>query len=133
MIQAILAPISNLIGKVLDTDVPAAGASDQLKADIQMQLLAMDSKELEHATSIIVAEANGKSWLQRNWRPLMMVWFGILIGAHWLGFTPPNLTENTVNQMFALVKLGIGGYIGARTAEKVANTFSTSLGKRKNG
>jgi hypothetical protein len=38
------------------------------------------SSELESAAKIVLAEAQG-SWLQRNWRPLLMVTFALLVGG----------------------------------------------------
>ena len=57
------------------------------KADLEQRLIAMESQALNAATqldkvrgSIIVAEAQGESWLQRNWRPvLMMIFASIMI------------------------------------------------------
>jgi hypothetical protein len=40
-----------------------------------------------------VAEAQG-SWLQRNWRSLLMVTFAGLVVAHWFGFTAQNIPES---------------------------------------
>lgn len=80
---------------------------------------------------VIAAEASSGYWLTSNWRPLIMVFFAILIGARWFGYTPPNMTEAELLEVYSLIKLGIGGYIPARTIEKIIS--SVSIGKALNG
>ncbi len=79
---------------------------------------------------VIVSEAKGESVLQRNWRPLLMLWFGILIGLYWFGVSPPNMSQSTIDQLFELMKLGIGGYVIGRSVEKTAATAAQYFGGR---
>ncbi len=83
------------------------------------------------AAGVVVAEAQGESWLQRNWRPLMMLWFAFLIGGYWFGFVPTNMPVEIVSQMFNLVTLGIGGYIAGRTGEKIVKDLAPVLGRKR--
>ena len=79
--------IWNLIGiiggKVLDIVDNVGEDKDEanrLKFEIQRQLIENKSSELKSAAKIVLAEAQG-SWLQRNWRPLLMGTFTGLVGA----------------------------------------------------
>lgn len=110
----------DLVGKAIDKAVPDAGQAAKLKADVTTAMLDQGDRELQGAVDLIRAEAQGESWLQRNWRPMLMLWFAGLIGAHWLGFTPPNMPEETVLSLLDIVKLGIGGYVIGRSVEKAA-------------
>ena len=69
-----------------------------------------------------MAEAQG-SWLQRNWRPMLMVTFAVLVVAHWFGFTAENIPESVQNSLFSIVMVGVGGYVAGRSAEKVADKW----------
>lgn len=89
------------------------------QAELSAKAMEYEKAILEAKASIIMAEAQGDSWLQRNWRPLMMVWFGVLLGMYWFGFTPENMSEETIDNLFGLLQLGIGGYIVGRSAEKI--------------
>ncbi len=110
----LLEPISNIVGKVVkDKDL-----AQTLSAQLNAEMITLVGKELETQKAIVLAEAHG-NWLQRMWRPLMMVFFALLIGAHWFGFTPPNLTESQIADLYDLVQLGIGGYVVGRSAEKI--------------
>jgi hypothetical protein len=119
MWQALVAPITTLIDGVLDKVVPDAAERDRISFEIQKLLMGNQSKELEQAVKVILAEAQGESWLQRNWRPILMLWFAGLVGAHWLGFTPPNLPESVVIGLLDIVQVGIGGYVLGRSGEKI--------------
>lgn len=119
---AILGGIVGVIEKVVERAIPDKDQAAKLKQRLTLEMLKMDSKELEAATQIIVAEAKGDSWLQRSWRPILMLWFAALVGAYWLGWTAPNLDVSTVNSLLDLVQIGIGGYVIGRTGEKIVKT-----------
>lgn len=118
-IKAIAAPILGIIDKA----VPDKDLAANLKVQIQESLINLDTKVLDSQTKIIVAEANGESWMQRNWRPTTMLTFTGLIVAHWLGFTPENLPEEQVMALLDIVKIGLAGYVVGRSAEKVAKNW----------
>jgi hypothetical protein len=120
LLAKIIAPIFGVIDKaVADKDLAL-----QLKSDLQRTILVDQAKALEMQAGIIVAEAQGNSWLQRSWRPITMLWFVGLVGAHWLGFTPANVSEAEVLSLLGLVKIGLGGYVAGRSIEKTANFLS---------
>lgn len=118
MLQMLLGPIAGLIGKVIDKAVPDKNEAMRLKFEVTKAMQEMEATELQGAIDIIKAEAQGGSWIQRSWRPILMLWFAALVGAHWLGFTPENLPPEAVAALLDIVKVGIGGYVVGRTAEK---------------
>jgi hypothetical protein len=100
--------------------------SQEQRAKLEEQAQELEGRVLDAKNNlvdaqkeIIVAEAKGESWLQRNWRPLLMLWFAGLVGAHWLGYTAPNLSEQTILSLLGIVKIGVGGYIIGRSGEKL--------------
>ncbi len=118
LLSALIEPVTGIVGKfVKDKDL-----AQQLTSELNGRILGLVEKEMEAQKSIILAEAQG-GWLQRNWRPLMMVFFAGLIGADWFGFTPDNLTPEQTADLYQLVKIGIGGYVIGRSAEKIAPAF----------
>jgi hypothetical protein len=102
----------------------------QAQADAQLKLLAMqqsgDLAELNAAVSVIVAEATG-NWLQRSWRPLMMLTFTGLIVARWLGWAAPHLDAAEYEHLWSIVQLGIGGYTIGRSVEKIAPAVADAI------
>ena len=81
---AIIGPLlSGLLG-VVDKAVEDKDQAAAIKARLNELALNGSLKELEAAAKVIVAEAQGDSWLQRNWRPLLMVTFGTIIANTYL-------------------------------------------------
>ena len=119
IISSALAPALGIIDKF----VPDKDQAAQLKFQISNSLIGLDAKILESQTKAIVAEAQGESWMQRNWRPTTMLTFTGLIVAHWLGFTPENLPETEVMALLEIVKIGLAGYVVGRSAEKFAKNW----------
>jgi len=113
----VLKEIGNVIDNIFTNDEERLQAKNELTRIIQ-------SKELElqkMQTDVIVAEANG-NWLQRSWRPILMLAFGFIViyvkfVAPLFGFTIPELEEDFWN----LLQIGIGGYVVGRSAEKIAD------------
>ena len=124
ILAALMGPLSALIGRLIP--------DPQAQADAQLKLAQMaqtgDLAELNAAVSVIVAEASG-NWLQRSWRPMLMMFFAGLVGARWFGYSAPNMTEAEVMKLWDIVQLGIGGYTIGRTVEKVAPSISNALKK----
>ena len=83
-------------------------------------------KELAERARVITAEAKGENWLQRSWRPIVMLVFTALIVCRWLGWSAPDLSEAVELKLFSIVQIGVGGYIASRGIEKVADKFRRS-------
>ena len=125
MIAALIPGIIGLVSKFVDKAVPDKDEANRLKAAFASEAQALAKSELEGSVQIIVAEAQGGSWLQKAWRPLTMLTFVVMIVMWWLGFTPENalITEALVDKFFSIVQIGLGGYIAGRSAEKVAKAW----------
>lgn len=85
------------------------------------RVLEYESKITQMKADVIMTEAKGDSWLQRNWRPITMLTFLVLIVAHYLGL----LAFEIAPQMWTLLQIGIGGYITGRSAEKIIPAIVT--------
>lgn len=122
MWAAVLPSLLALVGKLIP--------DPEARAKAQLQLLEMqqrgDLAELQAAVSVLVAEASG-NWLQRSWRPVMMLTFTGLIVARWLGWTAPGLQPAEYEHLWSIVQLGIGGYVIGRSVEKVAPAVADAI------
>jgi hypothetical protein len=121
MIQLITALLPSL-SRVIEKAIPDKDLAKKIEADVQKELITNSHNEFNSAAKIVLAEAQG-SWIKGNWRPLTMLTFVGLIVAHWLGFTPENLTEAEVLELMQLVQIGLGGYIVGRSVEKTAEVW----------
>jgi hypothetical protein len=129
MIAALLPALVPILGKALGNLIPDASARAQAEAEIAKQLLA-SSAELERAAGeIVLAEAKSEHFLAACWRPILMLTFGGLIVARWLGYSAPGISEAEVLKLWDIVQLGLGGYVIGRSAEKIAPQIVAALKK----
>ena len=117
-----VAPMVKTLFSTIDKTIDNKADAEKMKQNIQQQLISGQLKELEAQASIITAEAKG-GWLQRNWRPILMLVFAGLVVAHWFGFTAPNIPESVQNSLLNIVLVGMGGYIVGRSGEKIMDKY----------
>lgn len=78
-------------------------------------------------SDIIVSEAQSESWITRTWRPLVMIDFAVLINLVFFGIIGPEIMQRLQNippQLWTLLSIGIGGYIGGRSGEKIVRMLN---------
>ncbi len=99
---------------------------EKIKAEnVIKQILIEKQLELQKMqTEIIVTEAKG-NWLQRSWRPILMLTFGFIV--IYVKFIAPlfDLTTPELEiEFWELLKIGIGGYVVGRSAEKISKNVT---------
>jgi len=97
--------------------------------ELETVLAQLKVKTDESRHNIIIAETQSQSWLARNWRPILMLTIIAIVANNYIIFPYANLfTEKVVmltlpDHLWALLKIGVGGYIVGRSAEQVAKTI----------
>ena len=81
------------------------------------KVLDYETKLMDNQAAIIKAEATGQSWLQRNWRPITMLTFLILVVCDSFGILAFRLSD----EAWVLLQIGLGGYVAGRSAEKITS------------
>ncbi len=119
LIGTIAAPLLKGLFDVVDQAVEDKDEAAKIKAALQQKVLDGQMKEIEAAAQVIVAEAQGESWLQRNWRPMLMCLFGVIIANNYV-VVPlfGTATAEIPPDMWDLLKIGVGGYVVGRSVEK---------------
>ncbi len=126
----ILKALSSLlpsVGRTIEKVVKDKDLAAKLTFEIEKDLIGFQSQVVEAKATIIVAEAQGQSWIQRNWRPLTMLTFVAIIANNYIlvPYAVAIFGEDSIPMldippgMWSLLTVGIGGYIGGRTYEKV--------------
>lgn len=116
----VLKEIGKVIDNIFTNDEERQLAKNQLVQIIQQKELELQKMQ----TEIIVAEANG-NWLQRSWRPILMLSFGFIV--IYVKFIAPLFDlkiPELENEFWNLLQLGIGGYVIGRSAEKIADKIT---------
>lgn len=124
-IKGLIDSVGGVLDKLTTTDKEKLEAKQKLleiERDFQLSLATLDAEFAKAQRDVIVSEATGHSWLQRNWRPLLMLFFGVIIGTVvWTGgyINGRQVDHEFIMEVLNIVKLGIGGYVVGRSAEKV--------------
>ena len=134
LLDILAGPVKGLVGAVgsiiddLHTSGEEKAAAKQklseLEAATLLSMAEVGKTLIEAQRDVVVSETKG-SWIQRNWRPLTMMVFVFIIFNNYVlvpyvsafGGTIPAL--EIPNGMWALLNVGIGGYITSRGIEKV--------------
>jgi hypothetical protein len=98
----------------------------ELQTSFLEEALDYETEQLKSKTAIIMAEANSASWLARNWRPITMLTFLVLVCLDVFGWLAFRLSE----EAWLLLQIGLGGYVVGRSAEKVTGGISKALKKK---
>ena len=132
LIGSIAGPLLKGVFDVVDKAVEDKDQAARIKARLQEMVLTGQMKEIEAAASIIVAEAKGESWLQRNWRPMLMCLFGLIVANNYvlapyvLMFLNIDVELDIPPDMWDLLKIGVGGYVVGRSVEKGVRVWKSS-------
>ena len=135
-IKDIIAGALKPIAETIDSLSTSREEKDAAKLQLAKILADVGAKYNDAQASVIIAEATGESWIQRNWRPITMlsfvfivVWNYVIgpIGTWGAGFFdgPSFPVLELPIGLWGTIATGIGGYMTLRTFEKV------KLGKEK--
>jgi len=113
--------------------------TQEKKAEIQEKVIELDTvisqlsvKEKELQANVVIAEAKGESWLQRNWRPLLMLCCIIVVANNYIIlpylelFGVKGAVLSLPDNLWDLMKIGVGGYIVGRTGEKIVEKWKSN-------
>jgi hypothetical protein len=133
--NVIVKPVADVFCKALDVVdkiVPDKDLAEKLKFALRGRIQEIAHNEfmsvLKAQTQIITTEAKG-GWLQRNWRPMLMCEFGVIIANNYIVAPYVGMiagAEYAIQlqippDMWGLLKLGVSGYVVGRSMEKVAD------------
>jgi hypothetical protein len=127
-VSGIFKPIADVIEHVL----PSGDAKIQLQQKMlegqlaaASQVMDYEKQLLDSQMQIIKAEAQGNSWMQRNWRPITMLTFLALVVCDSFGWLPNRLAP----EAWVLLQIGLGGYVAGRSLEKLAPSIVSVIKK----
>ena len=136
MIGALLPVLSPILGDVIKRVLPEdKDKRAEIEREINMAMLNNSSAIEQAASNIILAEAKSESWLASSWRPLLMTVITCIIAWN---FLIANLLELAIElftgdkiplaidlpkELWNLLMIGVGGYVGGRSLEKVSKNI----------
>jgi hypothetical protein len=141
IISAVSAIMSGPVNMIIDSYVHDLELQRKLKAELETSLITHLGKSLELEQAVVLAEVKSEHWLTRSWRPILML---ILVGfLVFVGFVLPMadlIAGKTIpftphwgalpDGFWDFLSVGVGGYIGGRSLEKIAGRESSMVKKR---
>lgn len=127
-IGGIFKPAADLIDNVhtsTEEKLSMQNALEKIRNEMTSKVLDLDAQLLASKTAIITAEANGQGILQRNWRPVTMLTFLVLVVCDSFGL----LAFRLADEAWTLLQLGLGGYVVGRSAEKITKPIIDAIKK----
>jgi preprotein translocase subunit SecF len=121
------------IGDAFDKNFTNKEEKLQAKNELLAEANKLVTKVLDAQKEILLSETTGNK-LQRSWRPLVMLAFAFIVVYSF--FIQPAFFPNAVNisetlpaDFWGLLKIGLGGYVIGRSAEKVSHKVADTLKK----
>ena len=128
VLSAIAGPVVKGLFNIIDQTVEDKDQAAKIKASIASQQNELIQTELKGAIEIILAEAKG-NWLQRSWRPLLMLSVMAIVVNNYILFPYLSMWTTKVvvlelpGGLWALLTTGVGGYVVGRSGEKIAQSI----------
>ena len=114
--------VTNLVsavGEIVERLTLPGREKKQLETDILQLLIAVEEKTITEQAAAIREEARG-NWLQRSWRPIVMLIFTLIILAGTF-LNLPILADTS--RFWDLLEIGLGGYIIGRGSEQLVSSL----------
>lgn len=114
--------VDSVLGRFFEDKDEAARAAHELR----LGMLEHDETAQQVARDVVVAEAQSDHWLTSAWRPITMLVFVAIVANNYILapyidlFFNAGLQLDVPAPMWDLIKIGLGGYVVGRSAEKVA-------------
>ena len=123
--------VSNILDEVITNEPERLEAKARLNKSISDGL----NRAMSYQRDVLVQELKG-NWLQRSWRPIMMLAFGFIVVFKYfiwqlvMAFNPSVEDFDLIPNFWSLLEIGIGGYVIGRSVEKTAETVTQNMDLR---
>jgi hypothetical protein len=121
-ISSIFEPAARLVDDLHTSDEEKLELQRKMRTlenEVSFKVLDYEKTLMEHQAKVIMAEAQGQSWLQRSWRPITMLSFLLLVALDSFGLLANPLADDA----WLLLQIGLGGYVVGRSGEKIMKSY----------
>ena len=138
-VSGIFGPVSNLVDEIVTSDEERNDFKLKMKQIQESQMTkALDFQKdlMNQQAAAIQGEISG-NWLQRSWRPILMLSFGFIVIYQYFispliaGFVDDWPEIEIADQFWTLLEIGIGGYVAGRSIEKIVPKVMEGNAKKK--
>jgi hypothetical protein len=123
IVQLLKGDVIKDVGGIVDNLTTTNAEKSKLKEDLTSLVMDNLNKAMSLQADVLKTELKG-NWLQRSWRPLVMLTFTalIVVGA----FKEIPYLESD-SPYWSLLELGLGGYVIGRSVEKVSDKVTQNI------
>jgi len=133
LLDGLIKPVTELVSNIVKRILPAEKISEEERlriiSQIQLELMRADWSTVQKQADVVMSEAEGRSWLQRNWRPILMLTIVAIVANNYLiypylsMFTDKAKVLMLPDKLWNLMTIGVGGYIVGRSGEKIMDRW----------
>ena len=115
--------------KIIDKVFPDKSQAEAAKLKLLEMQQNGELAEMAESSKIIQSEASSDHWLAANWRPITMLTFVFIIANNYILYPYLSLLFQNAPMleippdMWQLLKIGLGGYVVGRSAEKISKNI----------
>jgi Holin of 3TMs, for gene-transfer release len=135
ILPLVLGLLKGPLSSVIDAYVSDVELRRKLKAELEAKVIDHLGEAMAAERDVITAEVSSEHWLTRSWRPLLMLLAMAIIAFYGLGLPAIEALaghaivfrprwSDIPPDMWDLLTIGIGGYVGGRSVEKIAGAFA---------
>ena len=132
ILKGLLDPLAKLVGELDTRDDKIAAFAERWKVAYQgiIDLFAAQR-------DVLVAEAKSEHKLTSTWRPITMLTLVFIVANNYIiapymgAIFGVELYLEIPARLWDLILLGVGGYVGGRSLEKMISAVSQNFGKMK--
>ena len=135
IIGNILSGLAEPLGKVADRYFDNKDDQEAFKNAVELEILKNQKSFEDLSANIVLAEAKSEHKLTAIWRPATMLLFALVIAINiliipyiivpilWMiGYPIPEFMP-IPEQVWTLITVGLGGYVGGRSGEKMVKAW----------
>ena len=135
VIGSIISGLSGPLGQVAERYFDNKDDQQAFKNAVELEILKNQKEFQDLSANIVLAEAKSEHKLTSIWRPATMLLFAMVIAINiliipyiiipilWLAGVPVPEFMPIPEQVWTLITVGLGGYVGGRSGEKMVKAW----------
>lgn len=117
-LKAITDVANGIIGKFVADPTEKLQLQQQVleaQAALQAKALDLSTQVVQAQAQAVTAEATSHNWLEADWRPLLMLFFAVVVGFAIFNsghdFAGRAIDPSLLSDAMTIVKIGVAGYV----------------------
>jgi len=115
------------VADIADNFVTTSKDKARFKEELTRVVMDNTTKLAEQQAQVLQTEMTG-NWLQRSWRPIVMLCFaGIIIYRFFIAPVFQLQAIDMPDHFWSLLEIGLGGYVIGRSVEKISDRVTKNI------